>query len=273
MKNMTQKKFFIIYSILLLIAIEIFMILAINIILANNSTLITILVIIFLAPFLGSIITMTTVKKHIGTFTEKNFNKILLRCSIVIYILGYIIVLKPNMLLVCAYIIGSFTGYLINQKRIEKNIEKESFFDTNKKIKSFEFERFDSHNIAEFLKINHITNVEYIIVRIKPIKKKYVLWKKTLLKPIYLMCLDNKYTYFFELSKKTKKYIEKGYVIETDKFAVKKEKENIFRYQLEVELEQGNVFNLYIPKRYFGLNEQKENMASILERIVESSKK
>ena len=87
------------------------------------------------------------------------------------------------------------------------------------------------------------------------------------------MCLDNKYTYFFELSKKTKKYIEKGYVTETDKFAVKKEKENIFRYQLEVELEQGNVFNLYIPKRYFGLNEQKENVASILKRIVESSKK
>ena len=110
MKQITQRKFFIIYAILLLVAIEIFMILTINLTVASKS-IVTALIALFLSPLLGSLIVMTTVKKYIGKFTEDNFNKVFRIISILIYMLGYLIVLTPNMVLLSAYIIGAVIGY------------------------------------------------------------------------------------------------------------------------------------------------------------------
>ena len=160
MKQITQRKFFIIYAILLLVAIEIFMILTINLTVASKS-IVTALIALFLSPLLGSLIVMTTVKKYIGKFTEDNFNKVFRIISILIYMLGYLIVLTPNMVLLSAYIIGAVIGYLSNKKIIEKMkekyIEKESFFENTKKIKPYEFEKLKSEIIQEYLKINKIT--------------------------------------------------------------------------------------------------------------------
>lgn len=274
MKNMTQRKFFILYSILLFIAIEIFMVLAINIISANSSTLILLLMLIFIAPLLGSILAMSTMKKYIGEFTEKEFSKNFLRNSIIVYILGYIFILRINLLLVCAYTVGVFVGYLINKKIIEKvkakTIGRKSFFDKEKKTKAYEFKKFTGENVQEFFKINHIQNMKYLVVKVKPIKKKHILWEKTFISPAYLLCFDDTQSYFFELSKKTKKYIERGYIFDINKLIVKKAKETILGYHLKLMFDEGNEFNLYIPKMYLGLNIQKENAEIIFKKITVS---
>ena len=275
MKQITQRKFFIIYAILLLVAIEIFMILTINLTVASKS-IVTALITLFLSPLLGSLIVMTTVKKYIGKFTEDNFNKVFRIISILIYMLGYLIVLTPNMVLLSAYIIGAVIGYLSNKKIIEKMkekyIEKESFFENTKKIKPYEFEKLKSENIQEFLKINKITGVEFLIAKIQPIKKKYVLWKKSIKLPTYIICFDNQYMYFFELTKKTKEYTEKGYVLEMDKFMVNRTKEKSSKYILELEFEEGNIFNVYIPKTYRRLEIQKENSKKLYEKLININK-
>lgn len=275
MKNITQRKFFIIYDILLLIAIEIFMILAINLTVESKSMIIGI-VTIFLSPFLGSMLVMTSVKKYIGKFIENNFNKVFLISNILVYILGYALVLKFNIVLLSTYIMGAAIGYLINVKRIQKikdkNTEEENFFENEKKIKEYEFEKFKSENIQQFLKINHIINVQFLIAKIRPIKKKYILCKKQIKLPTYLVCFDDKYMYFFELIKKTKKYTEKGYLLEMDKIKVKMAEEKFLKYKLELEFEEGNIFNLYIPKIYLGLDVQKENSKKIFKKMINTHK-
>lgn len=275
MKNITQRKFFIIYDILLLIAIEIFMILAVNLT-AENGSMVTGIVTIFLSPFLGSMLVMTSIKKYIGKFIENNFNKVFLINNILIYILGYVLILKFNIVLLSTYTIGAVIGYLINVKIIEKikdeNTKKEDFFEKEKKIKEYEFERFNSENIQQFLKINHIINVQFLVANIRPIKKKYILCKRTIKLPTYMVCFDDKYMYFFELIKKTKKYIEKGYLLEMDKIKVERAKEKLWEYALELEFGEGNIFNLYIPKIYLGLDVQKENSKKIFEKIINTHK-
>ena len=95
MRNMTQRKFIILYNVLLLIAIEIFMILLISIS-AENASLTTIILTIFLTPILGNMLVMSTVKKYIGKFTENNFNKVFLISNVVVYIFAYLFALKYN---------------------------------------------------------------------------------------------------------------------------------------------------------------------------------
>lgn len=271
MKNITQRKFFIIYDILLLLAIEIFMILAINLT-AENKSMITGIVTIFLSPFLGSMLVMTSIKKYIGEFIENNFNKVFLISNILIYLLGYVLVLKFNIVLLSTYTIGAVIGYLINTKIIAKikvkNMKKENFFENEKKIKEYEFEKFNSKNIQQFLKINHMIGMKFLVANIRPIKKKYILWKRSIKLPTYMICFDDKYMYFFELIKKTKKYIEKGYLLEMDKIKVERAKEKFLEYALELEFGEGNIFNLYIPKMYLGLDVQKENSKEIFEKII-----
>lgn len=127
MRNMTQRKFIIMYNVLLLIAIEIFMILLISIS-AENASLTTSILTIFLTPILGNMLVMSTVKKYIGKFTENNFNKVFLISNVVVYIFAYILALKFNIVLVSVYTIGAIIGHLICVKIIKriksKNIKK-----------------------------------------------------------------------------------------------------------------------------------------------------
>jgi len=117
MRNITQRKFIILYNVLLLIAIEIFMILLISIS-EENASLTTIILTIFLTPILGNMLVMSTVKKYIGKFTENNL----------VYIFAYLFALKFNIVLVSVYTIGAVIGHLISVKIIKriksKNIKK-----------------------------------------------------------------------------------------------------------------------------------------------------
>lgn len=127
MRNITQRKFIILYNVLLLIAIEIFMILLISIS-EENASLTTIILTIFLTPILGNMLVMSTVKKYIGKFTENNFNKVFLIGNVVVYIFAYLFALKFNIVLVSVYTIGAVIGHLISVKIIKriksKNIKK-----------------------------------------------------------------------------------------------------------------------------------------------------
>lgn len=125
MRNMTQRKFIIMYNVLLLIAIEIFMILLISIS-AENASLTTIILTIFLTPILGNMLVMSTVKKYIGKFTEDNFDKVFLISNVVTYIVAYILVLKFNVVLVSVYTIGAVIGHLTSVKIIKRIKNKDA---------------------------------------------------------------------------------------------------------------------------------------------------
>ena len=125
MRNITQRKFIILYNVLLLIAIEIFMILLISIS-EENASLTTIILTIFLTPILGNMLVMSTVKKYIGICTENNFNKVFLIGNVVVYIFAYLFALKFNIVLVSVYTIGAVIGHLISVKIIKRIKNKDA---------------------------------------------------------------------------------------------------------------------------------------------------
>ena len=57
-----------------------------------------------------------------------------------------------------------------------------------------------------------------------------------------------------------------------DKIKVERAKEKLWEYALELEFGEGNIFNLYIPKIYLGLDVQKENSKKIFEKIINTHK-
>lgn len=264
MKEITQKRFFFMYGVSLIFYTELFMILEILIISFSKMAMIPTLLVLLMAPLLGGIVALNQSKKNKTIVLENNYQAIFFIINTILYLAIYFFNLKFNILLFLFFILGAVISCFINKRKIDKmkleyrEENKKDFFKYEQKIKKYEFEKFNIENIKEFFKINKIDTDKFLLGKVKPIKKEYVLWSdNTVLK--YILCFNTNEIYFFEITKKTKEYIEKGLIIEMDKIFVKNMKEGMRNYKIEIEIEnEGTRFYLYIPKKARNINMQNE---------------
>ena len=273
MKEISQKRFFITYGISLVFYSELFMLLAIVVIAFSRLAMFPTLLVLLLAPLLGGIVALHQTKKNKIILLKNDYKTIFYIVNGILYLAIYFFNLKFNIILFLTFMIGAIIACVVNKKKIEKikieykEEEKEDFFKKEQKTRKYEFEKFNTENIKEFLKINKVDTNKFLLGKVKPIKKEYILWKNKEASK-YIICFDDKDIRFYEIIQKSKEYIEKGFILEIDKLSVKKGKEGLFNYKLEIEIEnEGTRFYLYIPKKLRKIEVQIENGKALYDLV------
>lgn len=273
MKEISQKRFFITYGVSLVFYSELFMLLAIAVIAFSRLAMFPTLLVLLLAPLLGGIVALHITKKDKIILLKSNYKTIFYIVNSILYLIIYFFNLKFNIILLLVFIIGAIIACIINKKKIEKikmeykEVDKEDFFKKEQKTKKYEFEKFNTDNIKEFLRINKVDMTTFLIGKVKPIKKEYILWKDKEVSK-YIVCFDERNIRFYEIIQKNKEYIEKGFILEMSELTVKNSKEGKFNYKLEIETEnEGTRFYLYIPKKARKIDVQNENGKALYNQL------
>lgn len=278
----TQSTFLLKYGATLIVITELFMICTIMVLYATMGAMAPTLIMLFLSPLLGGLITGKICRKYKKVLFKDTFNKYFIILNIILHIIIYLINFVFNFVLVVIYGIGAVIGFFLARKSIlnlKNDIEaqKDETFSEGEKIplKKYKMEKFTTENIKKFLTMNKLEDNNYLIAQVVPTAKEYLLYGYFSFSRYaqYILHFNDEKLYFFELSKLTNKSIENGFVVKFEDMEIKKTRKGLLTYKIRIEFKDGSKANIQILKRVAKMYPQKQYGQKLFNKFIEIKNK